>query len=96
MGYETNLPFKQDREQPLDSTFQRRHVVFPGARNHDLTNYNLGAAALSCAVSRDLNLMLETIAGWNEDIAEGVLSPERTTTAPPLHSFLLARVTRSI
>ena len=29
-------------------------------------------------VSRDFNLMLETLAGWNEDIAEGVFAFEET------------------
>jgi hypothetical protein len=37
------------------------------------------------AVSRDFNLMLETVAGWNEDIAEGAFAfeetVERSTTA---------------
>ena len=51
--------------------------------NH-LTNYNVGACAIY-AVSRDFNLMLETLAGWNEDIAEDVLAfletVERSTTA---------------
>lgn len=51
--------------------------VFPGVRNHDLTNYNLGASAIF-AVSRDFNLMLETVAGWNNDVAEGVFSAEAT------------------
>ena len=61
----------------LDSTFQRWHVGISRRTEPRLTNYNLGASAIF-ALSRDLNLMLETVAGWNEDIAEGVLSPEAT------------------
>ncbi len=41
--------------------------IFPDVRGHDLLNYNLGASAIY-AVSRDFNLMLETVAGWEEDV----------------------------
>src|SRR6476646_8062556 len=78
VGYETNLPFSKIVSDRWTLNFNAGMSVFPNARNHDLTNYNLGASAIF-AVSRDLNLMLETIAGWNEDIAEGLLSPEATT-----------------
>jgi hypothetical protein len=84
VGYETNLPFSKIVSDRWTLHFNAGMSVFPNARNHDLTNYNLGASAIF-AVSRDLNLMLETVAGWNDDIAEGVLSPEptvnRSTTA---------------
>ena len=84
VGYETNLPFSKIVSDRWTLHFNAGMSVFPNARNHDLTNYNLGASAIF-AVSPDLNLMLETVAGWNDDIAEGVLSPEatvnRSTTA---------------
>jgi len=84
VGFETNLPFSKIVSDRWTLNFNAGMSVFPDARNHDLTNYNLGASAIF-AVSRDLNLMLETVAGWNDDIAEGVLSPEasvnRSTTA---------------
>jgi Putative MetA-pathway of phenol degradation len=83
-GYEANLPFSKIVSGRWTLHFNAGMSVFPNVQNHDLTNYNLGASAIF-AVSRDLNLMLETVAGWNEDIAEGVLSPEatknRSTTA---------------
>jgi hypothetical protein len=56
--------------------------------NRHLTNYNVGASTIY-AVSRDFNLTLETLACWNEDIAEGVFAfeeaVERSATAiiPP-------------
>jgi hypothetical protein len=78
VGYETNLPFSKIVSDRWTLHFNAGMSVFPNVRNHDLMNYNLGASAIF-AVSRDLNLMLETVAGWNEDIAEGVLSPEATT-----------------
>jgi Putative MetA-pathway of phenol degradation len=84
VGYETNLPFSKIVSDRWTLNFNAGMSVFPNARDHHLTNYNLGASAIY-AVSRDFNLMLETIAGWNEDIAEGVFAPEatvdRTTTA---------------
>jgi Putative MetA-pathway of phenol degradation len=84
VGYETNLPFSKIISDRWTLHFNAGMSVFPNARNHHLTNYNLGASAIY-AVSRDFNLMLETVAGWNEDIAEGELAPEptvdRATTA---------------
>jgi hypothetical protein len=84
VGYETNLPFSKIISDRWTLHFNAGMSVFPNTRDRHLTNYNLGASAIY-AVSRDFNLMLETVAGWNEDIAEGALAPEttvnRTTTA---------------
>ena len=84
VGYETNLPFSKIISDRWTLHFNAGMSVFPNAQDHHLTNYNLGASAIY-AVSRDFNLMLETVAGWNEDIAEGELAPEptvdRATTA---------------
>jgi hypothetical protein len=84
VGYETSLPFSKIISDRWTLHFNAGMSVFPNTRDHHLTNYNLGASAIY-AVSRDFNLMLETVAGWNEDIAEGALAPEttvdRTTTA---------------
>ena len=84
VGYETNLPFSKIISDRWTLHFNAGMSVFPNARDHHLTNYNLGASAIY-AVSRDFNLMLETVAGRNEDIAEGELAPEptvdRATTA---------------
>jgi hypothetical protein len=84
VGYETNLPFSKIISNRWTVHFNAGMSVFPNARDHHLTNYNLGASAIY-AVSRDFNLMLETVAGWNEDIAEGAFAFEetvgRTTTA---------------
>ena len=84
VGYETNLPFSKIISDRWTLQFNAGISVFPNTRDHRLTNYNLGASAIY-AVGRDFNLMLETVAGWNEDIAEGELAPEptvdRATTA---------------
>jgi len=85
VGYETNLPFSKIVSERWTLHFNAGMSVFPNAhQSRHLTNYNVGASAIY-TVSRDFNLMLETVAGWNEDIAEGVLAfeetVERSTTA---------------
>jgi Putative MetA-pathway of phenol degradation len=84
VGYEANLPFSKIISDRWTLHFNAGMSIFPDERDHHLTNYNLGASAIY-AVSRDFNLMLETVAGWNEDIAEGAFAFEetvdRTTTA---------------
>jgi Putative MetA-pathway of phenol degradation len=85
VGYELNLPFSKIVSDRWTLHFNAGMSVFPNAhqRRH-LTNYNVGASAIY-ALSRDFNLMLESLAGWNEEIAEGAFAFEetvdRTTTA---------------
>jgi hypothetical protein len=74
VGYETNLPFSKIISDRWTLHFNAGLSLFPNAQDHHLTNYNLGASAIY-AVSRDFNLMLETVAGRNEDIAEGRTGP---------------------
>jgi hypothetical protein len=85
VGYEFNLPFSKIVSDRWTMHFNAGMSVFPNAhQSRHLTNYNVGASAIY-AVSRDFNLMLEALAGWNEDIAEGVFAfeetVERSTTA---------------
>lgn len=85
VGYEFNLPFSKIVGDRWTLHFNAGMSVFPNAhQSWHLTNYSVGASAIY-AVSRDFNLMLETLAGWNEDIAEGVFAfeetVERSTTA---------------
>jgi hypothetical protein len=85
VGYEFNLPFSKIVSDRWTLHFNAGMTMFPNVRNsRHLTNYNLGTSAIY-AVSRDFNLMLETVAGWNEDIAEGAFAfeetVERTTSA---------------
>ena len=78
VGYEFNLPFSKIVSDRWTVHFNAGMSLFPDAhQSHDLTNYNIGASAIY-AVTRDFNLMLETLAGWNEDIAEGVFAFEET------------------
>jgi Putative MetA-pathway of phenol degradation len=77
VGYETNLPFSKIVSDRCTLHFNTGMSVFPNVRDNHLTNYNLGASAIY-AVSRDFNLMLETVAGWNDDIAEDAFAFEET------------------
>lgn len=67
VGYETNLPFSKIVSDRWTVHFNAGMSFFPDVHGHDLTNYNLGASAIY-AVSRDFNLMLETVSGWGERI----------------------------
>ena len=80
LGYETNLPFSKIVSDRWTVHFNVGGSVFPDVKGHDLWNYNLGASAIY-AVSRDFNLMLESVAVWEEDVAEPARTVDRTTTA---------------
>src|SRR3954467_15322234 len=73
-GYEFNLPFSKIVSDRWTLHFNAGMSVFPHAphRQH-LTNGSGGASAID-VVSRDFNLMLETLAVWNEDVAEDVFA----------------------
>jgi hypothetical protein len=78
VGYEFNLPFSKIVADRWTLSFNAGMSVFPNAhQSRHLTNYNVGASAIY-AITKDFNLMLETLAGWNEDIAEGVFAIEET------------------
>jgi len=78
VSYELNLPFSKIVSDRWTLHFNAGMSVAPNAhQSRTLTSYNVGASAIY-AVSRDFNLMLEALAGWNEDIAEGVFAFEET------------------
>jgi hypothetical protein len=80
LGYEINLPFSKIVSNRWTVHFNAGGSVFPDVKGHDLFNYNLGASAIY-AVSRDFNLMLETVAGWEEDVAGLTRHIDRATSA---------------
>jgi len=79
LGYELNLPFSKIVSDRWTIHFNAGGSVFPDVNGHDLWNCNLGASAIY-AVSKTFNLMLETVAGWNEDV-DLRKKVDRTTTA---------------
>ncbi|PYL47387.1 MAG: hypothetical protein DMF40_08585 [Verrucomicrobia bacterium] len=84
IGYETNLPFSKIVGDRWTIHFNAGMSIFRDVRGHDLTNYNLGGSGIY-AVTRDFNLMLEMVAGWNEEVDFAVktarVNVNRTTTA---------------
>ena len=77
VGYEWNLPFSKIVSDRWTLHFNAGMSVFPAVRGHDLLNYNLGASAIY-AVCRDFNLMLESVANWNEEV-DSARRVERST-----------------
>ena len=67
VGYETNLPFSKIVGDRWTVNFNAGMSIFPDVRGHDLINYNLGGSGIY-AVTRDFNLMLEMVAGRNEEV----------------------------
>lgn len=79
VGYETNMPFSKIVSDRWTVHFNAGMSIYPDVRGHDLFNYLLGGSAIY-AVSRDFNLMLESVAVWNEDV-DPARRVERTTNA---------------
>jgi outer membrane putative beta-barrel porin/alpha-amylase len=79
LGYEVNLPFSKIVSNRWTVNFNAGGSVFPDVNDRDLVNYNLGVSAIY-AVSSNFNLMLESVAFWEEDVdLEGKV--DRTVTA---------------
>lgn len=79
LGYEVNLPFSKIVSDRWTVHFNAGTTFFPDVNGRDLNNYNLGGSAIY-AVSENLNLMLESVANWEEDVDE-VRNVDRTVTA---------------
>jgi len=79
LGYEINLPLSKIVSDRWTVHFNAGGSIFPDVGEHNLTNYNLGASAIY-AVSRDFNLMLESVVNWEEDIDE-MKNVDRTVSA---------------
>jgi hypothetical protein len=67
LGYEVNLPFSKIVSNRWSVHFNAGGSVFPDVNDRDLVNYNLGGSAIY-AVSSNFNLMLESVAFWEEDV----------------------------
>ena len=69
LGYEINLPLSKIVSDRWTLHFNAGGSIFPDVRDRDLWNYNLGASAIF-AVTKDFNLMLESVVNWEEDVDE--------------------------
>jgi hypothetical protein len=79
LGYEINLPFSKIVSERVTLNFNAGGSLFPDVNDRDLWNYNLGGSAIY-AVSRNFNLMLESVAFWEEDV-DRARRVDRTVTA---------------
>jgi Putative MetA-pathway of phenol degradation len=79
LGYEINLPFSKIVSDRWTLHFNAGGSLFPNVRDRDLWNYNLGASAIY-AVSANFNLMIESVAFWEEDVDES-RQVDRSVTA---------------
>lgn len=79
LGYEINLPVSKIVSDRVTLHFNAGTTFFPDVRGHDLVNYNLGGSAIY-AVSENFNLMLESVAKWEEDVDE-MQNVDRTVSA---------------
>jgi hypothetical protein len=79
LGYEINLPFSKIVSDRWTVHFNAGGSVFPDVNDRDLWNYNLGGSAIY-AVSGNFNLMLESVAFWEEDV-DSARRIDRTVTA---------------
>ena len=79
LGYEINLPFSKIVSDRWTLHFNAGGSLFPNVRDQDLWNCNLGASAIY-AVSANFNLMVESVAFWEEDVVESK-HVDRTVTA---------------
>jgi hypothetical protein len=67
LGYEINLPFSKIVSDRVTIHFNAGGSYFPDVKGRDLWNYNFGASAIY-AVTDTFNVMLEWVAGWEQDI----------------------------
>jgi Putative MetA-pathway of phenol degradation len=82
VGYQFSLPFSKIVTDRVTLHANAGLTTFPGAGGRTPISYNLGGSAIY-AVTRDFNLMLETVATWNETASAGVLSREYLQVISP-------------
>ena len=87
LGYETNLPLSKIVADRWSIHLNAGGSIFPDVRGHDLINYFLGASVIY-AVTKDFNLLLETVAAWEEDVAD--VAPPLQATANRTTAVLLS------
>jgi hypothetical protein len=66
VGFQTNLPLSKIVSDRWTLHWNAGATFLPDVDGHDLTSFNLGASAIY-AVTKTFNLMLETVAEWDEE-----------------------------
>jgi Putative MetA-pathway of phenol degradation len=79
LGYEINLPFSKIVSDRWTLHFNAGGSLFPDVHGRDLWNYNLEASAIY-AISANFNLMIESVAFWEQDVDESNRADRTLTT----------------
>jgi hypothetical protein len=79
LGYEINLPFSKIVSDRITLNFNAGGSLFPDVNDRDLWNYNLDGSAIY-AVSKNFNVMLESVANWESDV-DAAKNVSRSVTA---------------
>ena len=79
VGYEINLPFSKIVSDRWTLHFNAGGSLFSDVRERNLWNYNLGGSAIY-AVSKNFNLMLESVATWEEDVDSAAVAASAKET----------------
>ena len=79
VGVQVNLPVSKIVSSRWTLHGNAGATVLPDVGGHDLVGYNLGASAIY-AVNSNFNLMLESVANWDEEINDDG-GAERTVSA---------------
>ena len=83
VGYQLNLPVSKIVSDRWTVHFNAGATLFPDVDNHDLLSHNLGASVVY-AVTPNFNLMLESVANWDEEVADnGRTSREAAVVISP-------------
>jgi hypothetical protein len=69
VGYELNLPVSKIVSDRWTLHWNAGATVLPDVDDHTLVSFNLGASAIY-AVSRTFNLMLETVANFDDEVSD--------------------------
>ena len=70
LGWQVNLPVSKIVSDRWTVHANAGATLLPDVQGHDLKSYNLAASAIY-AVSPNFNLMLEAVANWDEEAADG-------------------------
>lgn len=83
VGYQLSLPLSKIVSERVTLHGNAGATLLPDVDGHDLVSYNLGASVIY-AVSKNFNLMLESVANFDEEVTEsGHTSREAAVVISP-------------
>ena len=87
-GYQINLPVSKIVSDRVTMHGNAGLTSYVDVENQQPTSFNLGGSVIY-AVTRDFNLMLETLGEWNQSVEEGEIVEEFTYTISPGFRYAL-------